>query len=657
MGNKIKFKRGSRSKLPQRLAYGEPAFVSDEGELYIGTESGKNIKLTSKSEVENIKTQLTNKAIYITPEMFGGKGDGISDDTSSFIQALQTGKIFELNQDKIYKITQPINIPSNRILNLNNALILLDYNTSTPHNGRNNHGVFNIKGEMKKTYPIDLDIEGVTLDKGYINVSTVNDLKIGDFINIRIDTGIYSVNKLTPSVSVISKIIKIDGVKIYLNYILPKDRWDFDHLSKTDFTVSHVQKIDVAQNVTINGFNAKDISSDNTLTQSDYKTKSFCGIAIFCADNIQVNGAKLENGVFSTIHSEYAHNCEYNNIENLKTRKYGGGEGYTIQNISSNNIRGNNIIGNESRHTLDFTSGGYYHYKNIRSYDNKSNEIQFHGNYEHDIIIENWNGTNTNSSTYYNRVAYNFGSGEAFGNAVTNITFVNSIFTSHNTRYNRFSKNIKFKDCNIVYLNPILQLECENSTLLIPSIDWTDKATKRGTNIENIMKLSNSKFIVYDWLQIKNLDNLSFDNNCIIEHKDGINISNKIIVLDNKNVNISNSISYLGFRVTNNTNDEQINTFNFNNNILYSDINGAIEIKYLSKGTTDIFINNNKLILRNVENRAGIKFNGVDVTTKLNLIINSNIDKCGLTDMSIRGVISNENVDYRIINNIGITDI
>ena len=60
MGNKIKFKRGSRSKLPQRLAYGEPAFVSDEGELYIGTESGNNIKLTSKSEINKINEQLDN---------------------------------------------------------------------------------------------------------------------------------------------------------------------------------------------------------------------------------------------------------------------------------------------------------------------------------------------------------------------------------------------------------------------------------------------------------------------------------------------------------------------------------------------------------------------------------------------------------------------
>lgn len=631
----------------------------DDGTLdkLINIDLYNNLKSELLDEISNINSQMDTKAIYVTPEMFGAKGDGITDDTQSFVKALETGKVFELKQEKVYRITQPINVPSNRVLNLNNALIIMDYDTTKPHNGRNNHGVFTIRGELNDSYPIDLDIEGVTLDKGYVNVSVVNDLKVGDFVTVRIDTGIYSDTKLTPSVSVMSKIIKVDGTKIYLDYILPKDRWDFDHLNKIDFTVCHIQKVNIAQNVVINGFNGKDVLNDIILAQSDYQTKCFCGVAIFCADNIKVNGAKLENGIFSTIHSEYAHNCEYNNVENLKTRKYGGGEGYTIQNISSNNVIGENIIGNESRHTLDFTSGGYCHYKNVRSYDNKSNGIQFHGNYEHDIVIEDWSGTNTNSDNYYNRTSYNFGSGEAFGNAVTNVTFVNSIFTSHNTRANRFSKNITFKDCNVFYLNPLLQLKCENCVLLVPSTDWIDKASKRGYDIKNTLTLSNSIFTIYDWMQIKNLDELTFDNNCKINHKDGININNKIIVLDNRIVNLNNSTSYLGFRLDNNIDDDQINSFNFNNNIIYADENGAIEIKYLMKGVTDIFINNNKLVLRDSQNKAGIKFNGVNVTSKLNLVVNGNIDKCGLTDTAIQGIKTNENVTYKVVNNIGITDL
>ena len=616
-----------------------------------------NNKTELDENINTINSQLDNKAIYVTPEMFGAKGDGITDDTQSFVQALETSKIFELKQEKVYRITQPINVPNNRILNLNNALILMDYDTTKPHDGRNNHGVFTIRGVLKNTYPIDLDIEHLTIDKGYVNISDINDLKVGDYVIVRVDTGIYSSSKLTPSVSVMSKIIKKEGTKIYLDYNLPKDRWNFDHLNKSDFTTCFIQKVDVKQNITINGFNGKDVLNDDILSQSDYKTKCFCGISIFCGDNIIINGAKLENGIFSTIHSEYAHNCEYNNIENLKTRKYGGGEGYVIQNISSNNVRGNNIIGNESRHTIDFTSGGYCHYKNIRSYDNKSNEIQFHGNYEHDIIIENWNGTNANSGAYYNRVSYNFGSGETFGNAVTNVTFINSVFTSHNTRANRFSKNVLFKDCNVFYLNPLLQLKCENCLLTIPSTDWVDKASKRGYDIDNILTLSNSTFTICDWLQIKNLDELTFDNNSKINHKDGVNINNKFIVLDNRIVNLNNSISYLAFRLDNNVDDNQINTFNFNNSIIYADVNGAIEIKYLNKGVTDVFINNNKLVLRDSQNRAGIKFNGVNVTSKLNLVVSGNIDKCALTDSSIQGVKTNDNVTYKVVNNIGITDL
>lgn len=57
MSNKIQLKRGMKVKLP-RLSYGEPAFVSDEKELYIGTESGENIKLTHRSEIESINIQL-----------------------------------------------------------------------------------------------------------------------------------------------------------------------------------------------------------------------------------------------------------------------------------------------------------------------------------------------------------------------------------------------------------------------------------------------------------------------------------------------------------------------------------------------------------------------------------------------------------------------
>ena len=52
----IKFKRGVKSKL-NNLSYGEPAYISDENELYIGTENGVE-KITSNKEVKELSSQL-----------------------------------------------------------------------------------------------------------------------------------------------------------------------------------------------------------------------------------------------------------------------------------------------------------------------------------------------------------------------------------------------------------------------------------------------------------------------------------------------------------------------------------------------------------------------------------------------------------------------
>lgn len=85
MGNKIQFKRGRKEQIPT-LNYGEPGFVSDEQELYIGTETG-NIKLTSKTEINTINSQL--ESISINIKKFGAIGDGINDDTISIKKTLE----------------------------------------------------------------------------------------------------------------------------------------------------------------------------------------------------------------------------------------------------------------------------------------------------------------------------------------------------------------------------------------------------------------------------------------------------------------------------------------------------------------------------------------------------------------------------------------
>ena len=81
----IKFKRGIKSKLNE-LSYGEPAYISDENELYIGTKSGVE-KLTSNKEVKELSSQLENivngvaSRKTINVKDYGVMGDGVTNDS------------------------------------------------------------------------------------------------------------------------------------------------------------------------------------------------------------------------------------------------------------------------------------------------------------------------------------------------------------------------------------------------------------------------------------------------------------------------------------------------------------------------------------------------------------------------------------------------
>ena len=104
----IKFKRGVKSKL-NNLSYGEPAYISDENELYIGTENGVE-KITSNKEVKELSSQLEHVTREIDALVLDVKnpyhglkpavGDGITDDSEAiqemieYLESNDGGKLF-----------------------------------------------------------------------------------------------------------------------------------------------------------------------------------------------------------------------------------------------------------------------------------------------------------------------------------------------------------------------------------------------------------------------------------------------------------------------------------------------------------------------------------------------------------------------------------
>ena len=118
----IKFKRGVKSKL-NNLSYGEPAYISDENELYIGTENGVE-KITRNKEVAELSSQLehienkvqNNKKVNALD--LGVKNDG-SDTTVELQNAINYCFI---NKCPLYlpagryMITQSVTIPGYSII-------------------------------------------------------------------------------------------------------------------------------------------------------------------------------------------------------------------------------------------------------------------------------------------------------------------------------------------------------------------------------------------------------------------------------------------------------------------------------------------------------------------------------------------------------------
>lgn len=70
---------------------------------------------------------------YVTLEMFGAAGDGVVNDTTAFVSAINSGKRVHLLSDKRYKILDDINVPANTQITGDNSSTLLLSGNHTIH--------------------------------------------------------------------------------------------------------------------------------------------------------------------------------------------------------------------------------------------------------------------------------------------------------------------------------------------------------------------------------------------------------------------------------------------------------------------------------------------------------------------------------------------
>jgi hypothetical protein len=92
--NVLKLFRGAKATMPA-LQDGEPGYATDEKELYVGTSTDGNVKLTSKKEIQEINSQLAEIVTYINIRKYGAKT--ITEDVNYDCVTALTNAINEAN--------------------------------------------------------------------------------------------------------------------------------------------------------------------------------------------------------------------------------------------------------------------------------------------------------------------------------------------------------------------------------------------------------------------------------------------------------------------------------------------------------------------------------------------------------------------------------
>lgn len=156
------------------------------------------------SSLEDVKTNVKYLNVYYTPEMFGAKGDGITDDTKAVQQAIDyagiNGTVILPKKDNFYKISAPIELKYKGLKIIGNN-----------HLGNTTCG-FICSGSMTNAFEISEDY--IHLEDIYINC------------NNNCNVGLYGVNTVKSNSRIFLKNINIANaleisfdLQIYLSVI------------------------------------------------------------------------------------------------------------------------------------------------------------------------------------------------------------------------------------------------------------------------------------------------------------------------------------------------------------------------------------------------------------------------------------------------------
>ena len=612
------------------------AYLEGGNSIYVKTHSNAvyvddNETETLTQRLNDIKSSIdnnpqSNAIVHKSPENFGAKGDGVTDDTKAIQDAVNSGYAIDFKLESIYLIKNKINIPSGTVINGNNSTIKW-YNTDIVLNDMSVRahwtGVFNIQGAetTTKTQITNYHTKREPIECGAFTVNSVDGFDINDYIKINIEGGYTKVNSYDdykPSVMTIAKITDIDVASkiIYTDLFIP-----FDMTSTVFDSNTTITKLNVINNVLIENIIIEDITPGENHTNNDgaNKDKLACGISTNMASNVIIRNVKGRNMKNPLVMFHYCHNYTAENIENIDPAYTGPAEGYCVKCNRSTVGNISNIYGKGCRHLVDLSWSSFTTIEKCNDtmpYDKRFGySLDLHGVCEHNITFRDCKGS------------------FIFGNGIGSFPNLSAFVTVDNCKGDFLLGNVQ--DLKILNSNLILRSYSPDSARVI-SVDINDSkielgkgfnalGTKRGIGLETRFTMNNCNITSYkgytpeSFVQniIKNIDVVVIENSFIdlSDTRQGLRVEEALSLEFNNNNVIGTCVDFLREATT----DVKNINYECDNNIFYvkeghkfveNASRNLIKLKNIKYSTGIVSVSNNKI---NANGSVAFPLNIIDV--------------------------------------------
>ena len=607
---------------------------------------------------EEVLGELNNRIKDLEADNVIVKASG-EDDTEALQAILDLGKNIISLPGQEYHTSQPLYIKKdNQFIDMNGSTIIFSQDQNNPHttgSSRTNHiGVFNIRST---DYGVSHNVTAANMEDGVLTLDSLQGINIGDWIQIDLgcyDT-VYNEAWLSPTWSTVSKVLNVNTSenKIHIEYSC--EQWIIPEGDITGTARIVKPKMNCSvKNVIINDITPirnGHVTSGSIVYPAADSHYACAGIGIANAVYCNIENVVHNNGMFSTIHATWVSHSTFKNIQTYTPRLLGGGEGYNTQCIDCFDMDLIQLKGYKTRHTIDASGGGYLRYNNIQSVQSPTSDVQFHGKYEHDIVITGLRGDGQGNYLPY----VNAGSGTEFGNASANVTFRDSEFVFISSMATNFIKDLLIDNCKVTMHRATGQVRISNSTVTLDDFILKIPVTRGQATY---MELDNSKVWLKDTNQTIGLYGRLSITGCDIEittktdSELGLWIANcSDVVLSGNRINaciwLSNDDAKYGARYT---------AYSITGNIIACFRYGGLFFKDYSKSNVVATISGNTFYKSRKYTGSSqpysIDFDGNSKSdSNLKVVITGNLIDDGRIFKT--GLDSNTNATYVLVNNIG----